>query len=87
MRMSLANKPSVAFEHGGRRSMWRKRQKTAAGVGGIRLMVREQSLFFAAIFRNVRPLRGRRNKHIKPLQTLSMDFLCGSAIYKNHKHL
>lgn len=39
-------------------------------------------IVFAAIFCNFKPLRGNHKKHIKPLQTLSMDFLHGSAIYK-----
>lgn len=43
-----------------------------------------RAVIFTSLFLNVLTLHGHNYKHIKPLQTLSKDFLMGPPIYENH---
>lgn len=46
-----------------------------------------RAVIFTDLFLNVLTLHGHNLKHIKPLQTLSKDFLMGPPIYENHGYL
>lgn len=76
----LKKKPSI--EGGGERCGVRAKDRRRLRRSGNMANGVTAVIVFAAIFCNFKPLRGHHKKHIKPLQTLSMDFLHGSAIYK-----
>lgn len=46
-----------------------------------------REVIFTSVFLNVPTLHGHHYKHIKPLWTLSKDFLMGLHIYEKHKYL
>lgn len=46
-----------------------------------------RAIIFTSFFLNVLTLHGHHYKHIKPLWTLSKDFLMGLHIYEKHKYL
>lgn len=59
-----------------------RKTEDGSGVVGIWLMVWQQSLFLQLSFVISNLSGATTKKHIKPLQTRSVDFLHGSAIYK-----